>query len=74
MGPLEFVRDMAGGVRILRPSLSKRFCVCEAADDERGIAAGVDCEALRFCTSCGLGGFVGSVLLALTNALAAFGS
>lgn len=63
---------MAGGVKILRPSLSKRFC--EAADEERGIGPGVDCEALKFCTSCGLGGFVGSVLLALTRALAAFGS
>lgn len=39
-GPVEFVRDMAGGVRILRPNLSKRFA--EAVADSRDVPAGAD--------------------------------
>lgn len=67
VGPVEeFVRDMVGGVRILRPNLSKRL----GAD--RDAPAGAEAGALRW--SLGWLGFVGRVLFALSNALADFES
>lgn len=67
VGPVELVRDIAGGVRILRPNLSKRVAevVGEGRDEEEVAAA-----ALRWSFwACG---FVGRVLFALTIAAAAF--
>lgn len=48
-GPVEFVRDMAGGVRIFRPNLSKRFAEAGAAG--RDVPAGAH-----------IGGFGGSLV------------
>lgn len=71
VGPVEeLVRDMLGGVRILRPNLSKRFA--EYGEEEGDEPAGAEVGALRW--SPWGWGFVGRVLLALTMALAAFWS
>lgn len=70
-GPVELVRDMAGGVKILRPNLSKR--VAEVVGEGREEAAeAVAAAGLRWSFwACDWVDFVASVLFAVTIAEAA---